>query len=176
MADNGAKQAPDIEAAIANGSDAAATAAPTTAAPSSSSSAAAASSVVDPFAPLPLPLRSLSAAQQTELDWLRGLIGLPSSSSSLSAPTLRISLHDGRVYTGRLHCIDDRANIILTQAYQQESVIDDVIVGGYAAGQVLVAWKLIKKVEQEQLPTQQQVNAAAPAIVNVAAPAATVQT
>lgn len=104
-----------------------------------------------------------------EMAWLCGLIGcvVPAgfadppgpSVAGVAAPVpaaaatpiqLRLTLHDGRIYTGRVHCVDAAANIILSNASQVASVIDGVPVGGFAMGQTLIAWRLVKKVETRQ--------------------------
>lgn len=72
------------------------------------------------------------------------------SASSLPLPSyLRVSLKDGRVYSGRLHCVDSQANLILAHASQLAGTIDSVDVGGFTLGQVLIAWRLVDKIEQQ---------------------------
>lgn len=94
------------------------------------------------------------------MEWMCSLIGcaVPSSAAVVGAsaaappaplpPLLRVSLHDGRVYTGRLHCTDSRANLVLAQASQEAGDIDGTPVGAFQIGQILVAWKLVAKVER----------------------------
>jgi len=101
--------------------------------------------------------------QRRDMEWLCSLIGCAAPPSmapvGLGAatappaslplpPLLRVSLLDGRVYTGRLHCTDSRANLVLAHASQEAGVIDGAPVGGFQIGQILVAWKLVAKVER----------------------------
>jgi small nuclear ribonucleoprotein (snRNP)-like protein len=118
-----------------------------------------------------LPPAVPSDTARCEIAWLSSIIGCASpfapaadassvdgairaAASPLPAPTLvRVSLHDGRIYSGRLHCVDSASNLILSHARQLESTIDDVDVGGFALGQTLIGWNMIAKVEQLQSKT-----------------------
>lgn len=105
----------------------------------------------------------LSDAQRGELAWLCGLVGCAvpgtdagtsntttAAPSSSVAPLLRVALRDGRVYTGRLSCVDGSANLVLSHAAQEAGVIDGVRVGGFAVGNVLVAWKHVLTVQRQK--------------------------
>jgi small nuclear ribonucleoprotein (snRNP)-like protein len=104
---------------------------------------------------------SRSEQEIADMNWLCGLIGCISPLDVTSGPraipvptplSIRVSLYDGRVYSGRLHCIDSRVNLILSHASQLPSVIDGIEVGGFQIGQILISWKLVKKVEQQEDP------------------------
>jgi small nuclear ribonucleoprotein (snRNP)-like protein len=109
-----------------------------------------------------------SEEQRREMEWLCSLIGCQSPygaaatatdaaapastvAAVLPPPLLRVSLLDGRVYTGRLSCVDSHANLVLSGASQEAGVLGDgVRIGGFQIGNILVAWKLVAKVEQAQ--------------------------
>jgi small nuclear ribonucleoprotein (snRNP)-like protein len=109
-----------------------------------------------------------SDEQRREMEWLCSLIGCQSPygaaatatdtaapasavAAVLPPPLLRVSLVDGRVYTGRLSCVDSHANLVLSGASQEAGVVGDgVRIGGFQIGNILVAWKLVAKVEQAQ--------------------------
>ena len=114
------------------------------------------------------------------MDWLCGLIDCahpwPADASSAAprAPAarpdpchLRVTLTDDRVYTGRLHCVDADANLLLQHVVQEAGVIDGKPVGGFNGPQVLIAWRIVRKVERI-LPR----NAAATTTTNAAEVAA----
>lgn len=101
----------------------------------------------------------LSDAQHGELQWLCSLVGcaVPGadangavSTPSTIAPPLRVSLRDGRVYCGRLSCVDGAANLVLSHASQEAGVIDGTRVGGFQIGNVLVAWKHVLTVQRQK--------------------------
>ena len=105
-----------------------------------------------------------SAESLSEMIWLCSMLGCalppafaalvpPSSAAPSSVPIplpshLRVHLTDGRSYSGRLHCVDANANIILSHTSQIPGEIDGIPVGGFTLGQILIAWKLIKKIEK----------------------------
>lgn len=102
-----------------------------------------------------------------EMTWLCSLIGcaLPpefaastasaatagsdSAAAGQTPPTLRVTLNDGRIYSGRLHCVDSRANLILSNASQVAGEIEGTPVGGFSMGHTLIAFKLVKKIEKQ---------------------------
>jgi small nuclear ribonucleoprotein (snRNP)-like protein len=103
---------------------------------------------------------ALTDAQHQELQWLCSLIGCavpetcqaaahPSGPAPLLPPALlRLHLHDGRVYSGRLHCVDHRCNLLLAHCSQERGEVDGVQIGGFEQGQVLIAWRHVKRVER----------------------------
>lgn len=133
-ADCGAKQSPDVEAKLA--------------------------AVREGLAPA----AQHSEAERREMEWLCGLIDCEqpwpeASPAGSSAPRaspparadpchLRVTLTDDRVYTGRLHCVDADANLLLQHVVQEAGVIDGKPVGGFNGPQVLIAWKIVRKVER----------------------------
>lgn len=102
--------------------------------------------------------------KRAEMKWLCDLIGcVPPSpfadaataASAASSPSplplpLRVSLRDGRVYVGRLHCIDSSLNLLLASATLLRGVRDGVAFGGFGVGSVLIAWKHVLRVEQQR--------------------------
>ena len=80
----------------------------------------------------------------------------PPSHSPLPPPAnLRVTLTDGRIYTGQLHCVDSSANLILSNVNQAPTEIEGVPVGGFQMGHTLIAWKYVQKVEMQQQQQQQ---------------------
>lgn len=110
------------------------------------------------------PAASHTEAERREMDWLCGLIDCaqpwPEANAAASAAAsprvparpdpchLRVTLTDDRVYTGRLHCVDADANLLLQHVVQEAGVIDGKAVGGFNGPQVLIAWKIVRKVER----------------------------
>jgi small nuclear ribonucleoprotein (snRNP)-like protein len=130
----------------------------------------------EPRSNVVVPAEKPTEQQVREMEWLCSMIGcaLPTSFKATAAATattadstvapaataapaqpaplpsyIRVSLKDGRVYSGRLHCVDQRVNVILAHSSQLAGRIDDVEVGGFSLGQVLIAWRLIEKVEKQ---------------------------
>ncbi len=98
--------------------------------------------------------------QRQEMAWLAALVGCASpfpapasgaaaaGSASTASALLRVHLHDGRIYSGRLQCVDSRCNLVLAQASQEASVIDGIPVGNFQLGQALVNLRLVQRVER----------------------------
>jgi len=119
--DSGSRHAPDVQRAMSMGRD---------------------ETSVDGGDGVTSTMPALSEEERQRLNWLRGLVGcsamLPltadieshaqascqSTSSSSTLPAyIRVSLHDGRVYEGRLQCIDRECNLCLSHAQQAPSII-----------------------------------------------------